>query len=87
MSDKHGLKLTEEEAHGMESIFMILSLARMKPFTTKSGMAREAATEIALCASEGFLTTQLNPTTFGNVWLVTQLGLEYLEEMEDVFGV
>ena len=57
-----------------------------KPFTTKSTMARDAATEIALCASEGFLTTKVNDVTFGNVWMVTARGLEYMEDMEDVLG-
>ena len=49
-------------------------------------MARDAAAEVALCASEGLLTTKINDVTFGNVWMVTAKGLEYMEDMENVLG-
>lgn len=69
---------------GMMAIHQVLVMARMAPFTTKSTIARLAATEIAMCASEGLITTKINDVTYGNVWMVTQHGLDYIEELEDV---
>ena len=43
-------------------------------------MAREFATEIAMAASMGFLTTEQSPNSFSNRWLITIKGLEYLHE-------
>ena len=38
-------------------VFVVLQSARMKPFTTKSDFARMAANEVAICASEGLIST------------------------------
>ena len=78
--------INDEETEALKAIYALLGIARIRPFTTKSNMARDAANEIALCASEGLLTTKINETTYGNVWLVTQDGLDYMEELEDVFS-
>lgn len=78
--------ISDEEADALRSIYALLGIARIRPFTTKSTMARDAANEIGMCASEGLLTTKINETTYGNVWLVTQDGLDYMEELEDVFS-
>lgn len=86
LSDELGQIPTDDQMDGTKAIYLVLSVARIRPFTTKSTMARDAATEIALCASEGLLTTKINDTTFGNVWMVTARGLEYMEDMENVFG-
>lgn len=85
-SDEHGQTPTDAEMEGLKAIMMLLTIARMKPFTTKSALARDAATEIALCAIEGLLTTKVNENTYSNVWMVTQQGLDYIEEFEDVFS-
>lgn len=86
LSDEHGQTLTDEQKDGTKAVYMVLAVARIRPFTTKSTMARDAATEVALCASEGLLTTKINDVTFGNVWMVTAKGLEYMEDMENVLG-
>ena len=86
MLDGAGETLTDDQKDGTKAVYMVLAMARLKPFTTKSTMARDAATEIALCASEGFLTTKVNDVTFSNVWMVTARGLEYMEECEDVLS-
>lgn len=86
-SDEHGLTLTEDEAEGLMKIAVVILKARQQPFTTKSDFARMAATEVALCACEGLITTKINDTTFGNVWMVTGHGLEYLEEVSDVLSL
>lgn len=86
-SDKHGQTLTDDEVDGLTAIYATVTMARMRPFTTKSDFARTYATEVALCAVEGLITTKLNDTTYGNIWLATQDGLDYLEELQDVLGV
>ena len=78
--------ISDAETDALKAIYALLSIARIRPFTTKSTMARDAANEIGMCASEGLLTTKINETTYGNVWLVTQAGLDYMEEIEDVFS-
>lgn len=60
--------------------------ARQKPFKTKSNIARVAANEIALAASEGLLTTKLNDATYTNVWMITADGLDWMSGFDDVFS-
>jgi len=66
-------------------LFSVLLEARTRPFTTKSDFARAAATEIGLLASEGLMSTELQPGHFTNKWLVTEAGLEWMSEVSDVF--
>ena len=67
-------------------IGVVLQTARMKPFTTKSDFARRAAVWVALCASDGLITTRVNETQISNVWMITQEGLEVLEGLGDVLS-
>lgn len=86
-SGEHGqTSIDDDELHALMTIYLVVSKARQEPFTTKSEFARYAANEIALCASEGFITTKVNEQMYGNIWMVTQLGLEYLEGVDDVLG-
>ena len=41
------------------------------------------ATEIALLASEGLLSTKVHEGAYGNVWMVTEDGLGWMEDVED----
>ena len=50
--------------------------------TTKSDYARSNATVIASCASEGFLTTRVDRTSYSRIWLPTPTGLEFLGEVD-----
>lgn len=45
-----------------------------------------AANEVAIAASEGLITTRINDEAFGNVWLITQQGMGFIEGFNDVFG-
>ena len=67
-------------------VFVVLQSARMKPFTTKSDFARIAANEVAICASEGLISTAVKPGTYSNVWMITVEGLEQMEAMNDVLS-
>lgn len=64
-------------------VFVVLQSARMKPFTTKSDFARIAANEVAICASEGLISTAVKPGTYSNVWMITSEGMEQMEALDD----
>lgn len=78
---------TEEELAFVGQLFSVMLRARLEPFTTKSNAARNCATEIALLASEGLLSTKVQEGAYGNVWLVTEAGLGWMEDVEDALSV
>ena len=61
----------------------VIFRAWTSPFTTKSDYARTHATHVATAASSGFITTELNTNIHSNLWVVTQKGLEYLNEQRN----
>ncbi len=65
-------------------VYHVLEQAKIKPYTTKSDFARQWATQVALAACEGLLSTRLNDAQFTNVWMVTADGLYWMSEVEDV---
>lgn len=77
---------TDDEDRAMMAIYLTIEKARFSPFTTKSDFARMAANEIALAASEGLISTRLDNGVFCNKWMITQEGLQFLEEMQDDYG-
>ncbi len=86
-SEGTGVKLTEEEMTELNNVFLVVHKAWQDPFTTKSDFARMAANEVALASCEGLITTQLNDHQFGNKWVVTTDGLEWMEAVvEDVLS-
>lgn len=58
----------------------VLQLAYDKGFTTSSVVAREHAAHIAMAASMGLISTQINEDTYGNRWRITVSGLKYLSK-------
>ena len=87
VSDELGqTPIDDDELAVLMEIYTVLVHAKQSPFTTKSDFARVAANPVALCASEGLLSTQLNETTYTNKWMVTADGLEWMEGMEDVLS-
>ena len=65
-----------------QNIAFILEQARRRPFTTKSDIARKLATEVAVCAVDGLITTRVNDDTIGNVWMITSEGLDALHGLQ-----
>ena len=63
----------------MDDIVMAVSWAALQGHPEavhdQSDLARAAANEIALCASEGFLTTALPDGHYTNTWMITGTGL------------
>ena len=58
-SDEHGQMSIEDEILAVLNVYGVIKRARMQPFTTKSDFARMAANEVALAASEGFISTKV----------------------------
>ena len=75
----------DEELAPLVPIYVTLLRARTKPFSTKSNYARMAADFVAICASEGLISTRLEHETYGNQWLITELGLEWMRDFDDTF--
>ena len=87
-SDQTGAEHTddptmEEIADVIMAVADLLHRARVRPFTTKSDIARSAADVVALCASEDLLTTSLPNGHFTNVWMITPDGMAWLEGYAD----
>ena len=78
-SEQTGQKLTEDEVNELNNVFLVVHKAWQEPYTTKSDFARLAANEVALAACEGFITTKRNAHQYGNKWVVTTDGLEWME--------
>lgn len=82
-SDKTGPTPTSQDDEledlFLQNILFILEHARQRPFTTKSDVARKLATEVAVCAVDGLITTRVNDDTIGNVWMITSEGLDALQ--------
>jgi hypothetical protein len=62
----------------------VLERAWKRPFTTKSDFARENATLVAVCASDGHITTKHAAGLYGTVWQLTPAGLKHLWIMKGV---
>ena len=77
---------TDPEERGLLAVFMVVERARVNPYTTKSEFARLAATEVALAASEGLISTRIEGGLYTNRWMITAEGLEFLEEMRNDYG-
>lgn len=60
------------------AIVDVLAAARSPGISTKSNLARTHADAIAEAASRCWITTQIGPTEFGRVWLLTTSGLAIL---------
>lgn len=56
----------------------MLFLAWSGGFTTKSDYARFNADQVAIAASEGWITTMLPGGGFGRSWYITLTGLAHL---------
>ena len=68
----------EEIADVIMAVAELLHRARVRPFTTKSDIARSAQT-LSRCAPPNLLTTSLPNGHFTNVWMITPDGMAWLE--------
>ena len=78
-----GLTLTEKNDYleNLILLFVIIDRSWRKPFTVKSDFARIGALHVAIAASEGFITTQIDEDSWGKRWYVTLDGQDIHEEI------
>jgi hypothetical protein len=65
-----------------ELLVDVVSRAYEDGFATSSNFAREKASEIAMAASMGFLTTRIATNVYGRIWRPTINGMRFLNERE-----
>ena len=66
----------------MAAVYTVLHSTWRSPYTTKSDFARAHANYVAMCASEALITTKIADDTWGNEWLITELGMSFMEELQ-----
>lgn len=81
-----GLTRIEQTNHMEDFILTYTTLDRAwrKPFTVSSKFAREGAFYVALCASEGWITTKIDEETYGNRWNISEFGMGVKKELNHV---
>ena len=62
--------------HDLE-MWVVLDRALRRPFTTKGQFARDSATIIACAADLGLISTRIDEERWGNVWFITQHGMDF----------
>ncbi len=65
------------------AFWIVLDRAARDPFTVKSNFARKGAWYIAVCASRGFITTEADYEVFSNLWMITEEGIEFMENLDE----
>jgi hypothetical protein len=86
--DELGVTRTEsidfnDDVEQLISFWIILDKAAREPFTVKSNFARTGAWYVAVCASVGLITTQIEEDIFGKKWLITEEGFEFMESIDE----
>lgn len=61
----------------------VLDKAAREPFTVKSNFARDEAWYVAVCASQGLLSTEVDHEVFGNKWNITEVGHVFMENCDE----
>lgn len=84
--DEHGQTPTELDENteiALLAMYEVLIESWAGGFTTKSKFAREAANIIAVAATEGLITTRLEEEVWGNRWMITEKGMNFMKEIHD----
>jgi hypothetical protein len=78
-----GNKDFEDSLDQIIALWIILDRAWRSPFTIKSNFARDSAMHVAICASEGFISTALDEDCWGNRWGITEDGRDFKEDLDE----
>ena len=83
---EHGLTPTEvtPQIANFMSLYITLDRAGRKPFSIKSNFARRGAFPVAICASEGLITTNIGDDVYGSSWTLTEVGKETKGELNEL---
>lgn len=83
-----GLKLTKNQAIEVDRLiemYRVLDRAQRDPFKIKSNFARTHAFELAVCASEGFITTFTGEeNVYSDQWGLTNSGVSFKENLDGI---
>jgi hypothetical protein len=71
----------DEYLENLVLLFIIVDRAQRKPFTVKSDFAREGALHVAIAASEGLISTQIDEDSWGKHWIATPVGQEVIDDV------
>jgi len=73
----------EDNIEELLAMIIVLDRAWSTPFTVKSNFARDCAMHVALCASEGFISTAIDQDIWGNRWQITEEGRDFKEYCDE----
>jgi len=73
----------EDNLGELLAMVIVLDRAWSNPFTVKSNFARDCAMHVAVCASEGLISTLIDDDAWGNRWLITENGRDFKEYCDD----
>ena len=85
--DVPGAKHTEDDftndVEQLIAFWAVLDKAEREGFTVKSGFARKGAWHVAVLASGGLITTEIDIDVFGRYWLITDEGHDFKEALDE----
>lgn len=64
------------------AFWLILDRSARKPFTLKSDFARSAAWYVAVCATKGLISIEIDQDVFGDRWAITAEGEDFMETID-----
>tara|TARA_B100000085_G_C18548529_1_gene514902 strand:+ start:1073 stop:1351 length:279 start_codon:yes stop_codon:yes gene_type:complete len=71
---------------GLWMLYDVCREAWDKGISTKGNYARKAANALAIAAVEGLITTKMTETHYGNRWLITEDGADFMVDLEDAYN-
>ena len=78
-------EVTDDIQHFM-SAYIVLDRAWRRPFSIKSNFARTGAFHVALCASEGLISTNVGEDIWGTKWVTTEIGKETKGDLDELLS-
>ena len=70
---------------GLMMLYDVCREAWDKGISTKGDYARKAANALAIAAVEGLITTKMTEMHYGNRWLLTEDGADFMVDLEDAY--
>ena len=71
---------------GLMMLYDVCREAMEKGISTKGDYARKAANALAIAAVEGLITTKMTEMHYGNRWLLTEDGADFMVDLEDAYS-
>lgn len=71
---------------GLSVLYDVCREAWDKGIAVKGNFARMTANVIAIAAVEGLITTKMTELHYGNRWLLTEDGADFMVDLEDAYS-